>query len=219
MRVLDIGSGFGGLAIYLAQNYGVQVIGITLSQEQLKIAAERARLAGLEELVKFELKDYREVSNTFDRIVSVGMFEHVGTNNYVEFFARINALLKDDGVALVHSIGRSGPPGTPDNWIDKYIFPGGYAPSLSEVWPAIEKNDLWVCDMEVLQSHYARTLACWRSNFERNREAVKAIYDERFCRMWEFYLIGAEMEFLYGVPPAACPRAKRSTGNPWLHAS
>jgi cyclopropane-fatty-acyl-phospholipid synthase len=198
MRVLDIGSGFGGLAIYLAQNYRVEVTGITLSQEQLKVACERAKAAGLEELVKFELKDYRQVSGSFDRVVSVGMFEHVGVVNYREFFARLRALLKDDGVALLHSIGRNGPPGTIDNWIDKYIFPGGYAPALSEVWPAIEKNNLWVCDMEILQSHYARTLSCWRANFERNREAIKAIYDERFCRMWEFYLIGAEMEFLYG---------------------
>lgn len=198
MRVLDLGCGFGGLAIYLAGNFGVEVSGVTLSEEQFKIATERAAHEGLDKLVKFRLGDYREETESYDRIVSVGMLEHVGVDNYRKLFAQIKSLLRDNGVALLHSIGRTGPPGTIDNWVDKYIFPGGYAPSLSEVLPAIEKSGLWVTDVEILQSHYAETLKCWRANFDRNREAVKRIYDERFCRMWEFYLVCAEMEFRYG---------------------
>ena len=198
MQVLDIGCGFGGLAFYLAKNFGVKVTGITLSQEQLKVALERLQDLGLADQVEFRLQDYRQETKTYDRIVSVGMFEHVGVKNYPEFFACLKRLLKDDGIALLHSIGRSGPPGTIDAWMDKYIFPGGYAPSLSQVFPGIEKSDLWVTDMEIWQSHYAKTLTCWRNNFNRNRQAVQQMYDERFCRMWEFYLIGAEMEFRYG---------------------
>jgi len=198
MRVLDVGCGFGGLAIYLARTFGVEVTGITLSKEQYRVAAERAREAGLEHLVQFRMKDYREETGSYDRIVSVGMFEHVGLEHYREFFSQIRNLLNDDGVALLHSIGRIDVPGTPDNWVNKYIFPGGYAPALSEVLPVVEKAGLWTTDIELLRLHYAKTLASWRANFDQQRESVKKMYDERFCRMWEFFLVGAEMDFRYG---------------------
>jgi cyclopropane-fatty-acyl-phospholipid synthase len=197
MQVLDIGCGFGGLALYLAKNFGVQVTGITLSEEQYKIAVERARADGLSHLVKFAIRDYREESGSYDRIVSIGMFEHVGLDHYGEFFSQIKALLKEDGVALLHSIGRPDGPGTSDSWMVKYIFPGGYAPALSEVLPVVEKLGLWATDIEILRLHYVYTLRRWRANFERQREIVKQMYDERFCRMWEFYLIGGEMDFRY----------------------
>jgi len=198
MRVLDIGSGWGGLALYLAKVADVTVHGVTLSKEQFAKAVERAWTAGLSDRVTFALKDYRLVEDKFDRIVSVGMFEHVGVGHYTEFFAKINDLLKDDGVMLLHSIGHMSPPGTASPWLRKYIFPGAYSPALSEVFPAVEQNKLWVTDLEFLRVHYADTLKHWHERFEANRAKVAAMYDERFCRMWEFYLISAEMMFRTG---------------------
>jgi cyclopropane-fatty-acyl-phospholipid synthase len=176
----------------------VHVTGITLSVEQLRVAERRAAALGLADRVKFELIDYREVEGRrFDRIVSVGMFEHVGVVHYPAFFQKIKELLTDDGIALLHSIGRSDGPGHTNAWIRKYIFPGGYSPAISEVVPVVEKTGLWITDIEVLRLHYAETLRNWRQRFVANRERVKAIYDERFCRMWEFYLAGSEIAFRY----------------------
>lgn len=189
--VLDIGCGWGGLARQIAALDDVSVKGITLSPEQLAIAEGRSTNHRL----KFSLEDYRDVEGAFDRIVSVGMFEHVGTPNYDEYFATIARLLKDDGVALVHSIGRKDGPDLNNPWIDKYIFPGGYIPSLSEVLPSIEKAGLWVTDVEVLRLHYAETLRHWRCRFKAIRHEAAELYDERFCRMWEFYLAGSETAF------------------------
>jgi cyclopropane-fatty-acyl-phospholipid synthase len=197
-RVLDIGCGWGGLALTLAE-CGVIVDGVTLSSEQLATAKARAEASGLAGRARFSLTDYRDVTGRYDRIVSVGMFEHVGRPNYQAYFDTIAARLADDGVAVVHSIGRSGPPSTTDRFTAKYIFPGGYIPSLSEVLPAIERAGLWVTDIEILRLHYAKTLRCWLERFEAQREEMAALYDERFCRMWEFYLAGAEMGFLYGT--------------------
>lgn len=194
-RVLDIGSGWGGLAIYLAQQCDVEVTGITLSVEQLRVAERRAAEAGLSDRVHFELTDYRQVSGRFDRIVSVGMFEHVGVVHYPSFFAKMREILADDGVALLHSIGRADGPGYTNPWIRKYIFPGGYSPAISEVVPVVERTGLWITDIEVLRLHYAETLRVWRSRFLANRDRVRALYDERFCRMWEFYLAGCEVAF------------------------
>ena len=194
-RVLDIGSGWGGLALHLAETAKTDVTGITLSEEQLAVARDRAAQSPARERVHFEHKDYRDMQGTFDRIVSVGMFEHVGTAHYDAFFAKVARLLADDGVALIHSIGRSDGPGAAHPWIAKYIFPGGYMPALSEVLPAVERAGLIVTDVEILRLHYARTLAEWRRRFRANWERAKALYDERFCRMWEFYLAGAEMGF------------------------
>lgn len=196
-RVLDIGCGWGGMALYLARVADVEVVGLTLSEEQHKVATERARKAGLSDQVRFELRDYREETRTFDRIVSVGMFEHVGVSFYRRFFRTVRKLLADDGVALLHSIGRRYPPGTTNPWIRKYIFPGGYAPSLSEVLPAVEREALWITDVEILRTHYADTLREWNRRFQENRAEIAEIYDERFCRMWEFYLVGCEMSFRY----------------------
>lgn len=196
-KVLEIGCGFGGLALYLAKNFGVEVTAITLSEEQYKIAVERAQKEGLSKRVSFHLRDYREETGSYDRVVSIAMFEAVGLQHYREFFAQVKALLKQDGVALLHSIGRMDGPGPNDNWMEKYIFPGGYAPAMSEVLPTIEKLGLWTTDIEILRLHYVYTLRRWRANFERHRETVKQMYDERFCRMWEFYLMGAEMDFLH----------------------
>jgi cyclopropane-fatty-acyl-phospholipid synthase len=194
-RVLDIGSGWGGLALYLAGECGAQVTGLTLSVEQQKLATRRAAAAGLSDRVKFHLRDYREEDGRYDRIVSVGMFEHVGVNHYRAFFTKLKSLLAPDGVALLHSIGRKDGPGTTSPWMRKYIFPGGYVPALSEVLPTIEELRLWVTDIEILRLHYAETLRAWRRRFERNRDRVKALYDERFCRMWEMYLVGSEIAF------------------------
>jgi cyclopropane-fatty-acyl-phospholipid synthase len=194
-RVLDIGCGWGGLALYLAAKTGVHVTGITLSVEQLKIARERAANAGLADQVSFELCDYRELDDSFDRIVSVGMFEHVGVPQYPNFFTKLHDLLAPNGVALLHSIGRSDGPGSTNPWLKKYIFPGGYSPALSEVLPVVEKKRLFITDIEILRLHYADTLKAWRQRFTQNRDRVAALYDERFCRMWEFYLIGAELAF------------------------
>jgi cyclopropane-fatty-acyl-phospholipid synthase len=196
-RVLDIGCGWGGLALTLAQEYGADVTGLTLSTEQLQVAQQRAAAAGLSDRVRFHLRDYREETGRYDRIVSVGMFEHVGIMHYPAFFARMKELLADDGVALLHSIGRSDGPWMTNPWIRKYIFPGGYAPALSEVVPVVERSGLWITDIEILRLHYAETLKVWRERFLANRERIRALYDERFCRMWEFYLAGSEIAFRY----------------------
>lgn len=194
-RVLDIGSGWGGLGIYLARATGASVTGITLSAEQHKVSNERAAAAGLADRVRFEMRDYREQQGTFDRIVSVGMFEHVGINHYRGFFDTVRDLLAEDGVALLHSIGRADGPGTTNPWLRKYIFPGGYSPALSEVLPAVERSGLFVTDIEVLRLHYAETLREWRARFAASRDEIRKLYDERFCRMWEFYLVGSELAF------------------------
>jgi len=194
-HVLDIGCGWGGLALYLAKECGVSVTGLTLSTEQLRVAERRAAAAGLSDRVRFELRDYRETSGRYDRIVSVGMFEHVGVVHYPEFFGRVKELLADDGVALLHSIGRQDGPASTNPWLRKYIFPGGYSPAMSEVVPVIERSGLWITDIEILRLHYAETLRAWRTRFNANRERIRALYDERFCRMWEFYLAGSEIAF------------------------
>jgi cyclopropane-fatty-acyl-phospholipid synthase len=194
-RVLDIGSGWGGLALYLAGECGADVTGLTLSVEQHKVAVRRAAAAGLSDRVRFYLRDYREELGHYDRIVSVGMFEHVGVNHYRAFFAKLQSLLAPDGVALLHSIGRKDGPGVSNPWISKYVFPGHYVPGLSEVVPVAERLGLWITDIEILRLHYAETLKAWRARFERNRDRARAIYDERFCRMWEMYLIGCEIGF------------------------
>ena len=198
MRVLDIGCGWGGLALYLASECGADVTGLTLSTEQLKVAQRRAAQAGLSDRVRFHLRDYREERGEYDRIVSVGMFEHVGVVQYPAFFDQVNALLKPDGVALLHSIGRSDGPAATNPWMRKYIFPGGYSPAISEVVPRIEDARLWITDIEVLRLHYAKTLSAWRRRFLAHRDEVLKLYDERFCRMWETYLVGSEMAFRYG---------------------
>ncbi len=198
LKILDIGCGWGDLALYLARLADVEVVGVTLSKEQFELASARARKAGLDNRVRFELKDYRKVEDRFDRIVSVGMFEHVGVHHYGEFFGKINELMDDDGLALIHSIGHMSPPGTASPWLRKYIFPGAYSPALSEVFEVVEQNSLWVTDLEFLRLHYAKTLAHWAQRFEANRDKVEAMYDARFARMWEFYLISAEMMFRTG---------------------
>lgn len=197
-RVLDIGCGWGGLALTLAELEDVEVTGVTLSQEQLQIARQRARQRGLARRVRFELCDYRAIEGKFDRIVSVGMLEHVGVPNYGEFFDKVSTLLTDRGIALVHSIGRMRGPDVTSAWIRRYIFPGGYIPALSQVFPAIESAGLWLTDLEILRLHYAETLRLWRQNFLSRKALLKQIYDERFCRMWEFYLAISEMGFRYG---------------------
>ncbi len=195
LTVLDIGSGWGGLALTLARDYGAHVLGVTLSSEQLKESIARAQAAGLQDRVQFELLDYRAVDRPFDRIVSVGMFEHVGVGHYREFFRNSARCLKPDGVALLHAIGRSDGPGSTNSWLAKYIFPGGYCPALSEVLPKIENVMLIATDIEILRLHYAQTLSHWRRRFAANRDAIATLYDERFCRMFEFYLAGAELSF------------------------
>ena len=194
-RVLDIGCGWGGLGLYLAEFAGADVTGVTLSQEQHAIANERAAEKGLSERAQFQLQDFRDISGPFDRIVSVGMFEHVGVNHYDAFFRKSAQLLADDGVMLLHAIGRSEGPSRTSPWVSKYIFPGGYMPSLSEVLPAIERSGLLTTDIEILRLHYAETLKAWRERFQAHREEVERIYDRRFVRMWEFYLAAAEMSF------------------------
>ncbi|HEV2336851.1 MAG TPA: cyclopropane-fatty-acyl-phospholipid synthase family protein [Stellaceae bacterium] len=194
-KVLDIGSGWGGLALYLAAECGVDVTGLTLSEEQHKVATRRAAAAGLSDRVRFHLRDYREERDRYDRIVSVGMFEHVGVIQYPAFFRGLSDMLEPDGVALLHSIGRMDGPGTTNPWLRKYIFPGGYSPALSEVVPEVERARLWITDIEILRLHYADTLRLWRRRFEQNRDRIRALYDERFCRMWEMYLVGAELAF------------------------
>ncbi|WP_375688430.1 class I SAM-dependent methyltransferase [Pseudooceanicola sp. LIPI14-2-Ac024] len=196
-RVLDIGSGWGGLALYLARVAGVSVHGVTLSEEQLAVSRDRAQAAGLTDRVQFDLQDYRALDRRFDRIVSVGMFEHVGRQSYGEFFETAAKLLADDGVMMLHYIGRATEPFETNGWILRNIFPGGYMPSLSEVLPVIEKAGLIVTDVEVLRLHYAETLRAWRERFLSRRDEAVALYDERFARMWEFYLSAAETGFRY----------------------
>jgi cyclopropane-fatty-acyl-phospholipid synthase len=194
-RVLDIGCGWGGLALTLARQGAGRVTGITLSKEQLSVARRRAAEGKLDGRVGFELKDYRDLAGPFDRVVSVGMFEHVGTAHYPEFFAALSRLMADDGVTLLHSIGRMDEPGLTNAWIRKYIFPGGYVPALSEVLATIERAGLWVTDIEILRLHYAETVHHWWRRFQQRRAEIAESYDERFCRMWEFYLAVSEMGF------------------------
>jgi len=194
-RVLDIGCGWGGLALYLAEYAGAKVTGITLSKEQLALARVRADEKELGGQIEFRLQDYRDVGETFDRIVSVGMFEHVGVGFYDRYFRTCAQALTDDGVMVLHSIGRSEGPGITNPWIAKYIFPGGYIPALSEVLPAVERAGLLVTDIEILRLHYAHTLRAWRERFLAHRETVEKLYDARFVRMWEFYLAASEMAF------------------------
>jgi cyclopropane-fatty-acyl-phospholipid synthase len=194
-RILDIGCGWGGLAIYLAENCGGRVTGITLSEQQLAVARMRAAEKGLGGSADFRLQDYREMAGKFDRIVSVGMFEHVGVGFYDEFFRKCSVALDDDGIMLLHSIGRPEGPNVTNPWIAKYIFPGGYIPALSEVLPAVERAGLLVTDIEILRLHYAETLKAWRQRLLVHRDVVERIYDQRFVRMWEFYLAASEMAF------------------------
>ncbi len=195
MKVLDIGCGWGGMGLTLADDHGALVEGITLSTEQQALAMSRVRERNLEDRADFRICDYRKVEGQFDRIVSVGMFEHVGTPHYRRFFRDMRRLLNRDGVALLHTIGRLDVPGTTNPWIQKYIFPGGYVPALSEVMTAIEKEGLSVTDIEIWQLHYAETLRCWRRRFENNLDAVKEMFDDRFCRMWRYYLAACEVTF------------------------
>ena len=197
-RVLDIGSGWGGLGLYLAEHAGVDVTGITLSDEQLAVSNRRAEERGLGDRVRFIHKDYRHLEGRFDRIVSVGMFEHVGVNHFRAFFKKCRDLLTDDGIMVLHSISRFGRPADTSGFIRKYIFPGGYIPAISEVMPHIERSGLLTTDIEILRLHYAKTLRLWRERFLAHREAVAALYDERFVRMWEFYLASSEMAFRAG---------------------
>jgi cyclopropane-fatty-acyl-phospholipid synthase len=198
MRVLDIGCGWGGLALTLARDHGARVTGITLSQEQLAIARDRAKAAGLDDRVSFELVDYRSMTGQFDRIVSVGMFEHVGAPNFARFFRVVRDCLADDGLALIHTIGRTAPPNATNPWIAKYIFPGGYVPSLSEVAEAIQDAGLRIGDIECLRLHYAMTLRCWFDRFSAKADAAAALKDQRFVRMWRYYLAASEQTFRHG---------------------
>ncbi|MBF0665497.1 MAG: class I SAM-dependent methyltransferase [Brevundimonas sp.] len=195
MSVLDIGCGWGGLGLSLAEDSGAKVTGITLSDEQLAVARQRAQARGLSGRAEFRKQDYRDVGGRFDRIVSVGMFEHVGAPNYQAFFDAIARLMKEDGVAVLHAIGQNHVSVSNQPWMEKYIFPGGYTAALSEVLPAIERAGLWVTDIEILRLHYAETLRAWRDRFLANRAEIAALYDERFCRMWEFYLCVSEVAF------------------------
>ena len=195
--VLDIGCGWGGLALTIAKAEDVEVLGVTLSEEQLAVARRRAREEGLDHRVRFELIDYRKLNGSFDRIVSVGMFEHVGPRYYEAYYGAIKRLLTPSGIAVVHSIGKMYGPAPTSTWILKYIFPGGYVPALSEVMPSIERNALWINDVEILRLHYAETLRLWRERFEAHWPELSSVYDERFRRMWEFYLVGSEISFRY----------------------
>ena len=194
-KVLDIGCGWGGLGLDIARQFDANVLGVTLSEEQHRVANERAREQNISDRARFEIADYRALKGPFDRIVSVGMFEHVGINHYRTFFNQSARLLADDGVMLLHTIGRSAPPAATNAFIRKHIFPGGYIPALSEVAPAIEKSGLIITDVEILRLHYAETLKHWQERFQKNRAKAVEIYDERFARMWEFYLAGSEASF------------------------
>jgi cyclopropane-fatty-acyl-phospholipid synthase len=199
MTVAEIGSGWGSLAIHIARSTGARVVAINVSPEQIRIARERAEAAGVADRVTFLEIDYREFTGEFDRVVSVGMMEHVGVTQFDAYFRKIGSLLAPGGYGLVHCIGRMSPPGTTSPFIQKYIFPGGYVPALSEVFASTERTGLWVADMEVLRLHYYYTIRHWRERFQANRDRAAALYDERFCRMWEFYLISAEMMFRTGA--------------------
>ena len=193
--VLDIGCGWGGTALTLARDFGVHVTGITLSKNQLDTAVAKVKSAGLEDLVEIKLLDYREMTGRFDRVVSVGMLEHVGLRHFDAFFRKIRSVLNPNGIALIHTIGRTAPPSPTNPWISKYIFPGGYVPTLSDLTPAIEKSGLWTADIEILRGHYGPTLHHWRERFEAALPNVRAMYDETFIRMWRFYLVACEMAF------------------------
>ncbi|SMF00525.1 cyclopropane-fatty-acyl-phospholipid synthase [Tistlia consotensis] len=195
LTALDIGSGWGGMALYLAQVADADVTGVTLSVEQYKLSQARAAEAQLQDHCRFELVDYRQKNGPFDRIVSVGMFEHVGKANYDEYFGKVRKLLAEDGVAVIHSIGRFDEPSPINPFIRKYIFPGADVPALSEVMTSVEKSGLLVTDIEILRLHYAETLKNWNARFQANRKAIAELYDERFCRMWEMYLVGCELGF------------------------
>jgi len=197
MRVLEIGGGWGSFAIRLAEA-GAEVVSLNVSPEQVRIAEERAEQAGVAARLRFELKDYREHAGRFDRVVSVGMMEHVGVGHFDAFFATVRGLLEPDGFAFIHAIGRMTPPGTTGPFIRKYIFPGGYVPALSEVFAATERIGLWVADAELLRLHYYYTIRHWRLRFAAHRAEAAALMDERFCRMWEFYLGAVELGFLHG---------------------
>lgn len=198
MRVLDIGCGWGGMALTLARDHGAQVLGVTLSEEQLRHATARARDAGLSDQVRFALCDYRYVTGTFDRIVSVGMFEHVGLPHYNTYFDSLRDLLNPDGVALIHTIGWTGSASATNPWIKKYIFPGGYVPTMSETLSAVEHARLWPADVECWRLHYAYTLRHWYDRFNAHQDEVRALYDDRFVRMWRFYLAASEQTFRHG---------------------
>ena len=197
-KVLDIGSGWGTLATSIAKKTQASVTGITLSENQIKYSKNKAKELNVENQVEFKLMDYREINEKFDRIVSVGMFEHVGRKFYKKYFNKVSELLNNDGVALIHTIGSSNPPRDPHPWITKYIFPGGYTPSLSEIARPIENSGLVISDMEVLRLHYSHTLRLWKKRFLGKREKVLELFDEKFLRMWEFYLAGCEMAFKWG---------------------
>ena len=197
-KVLDIGSGWGTLAIEIAKQSKCEVLGITLSENQLQYSLDKVRELNLENQVSFKLLDYRELNEKFDRVVSVGMFEHVGRKFYKKYFNKVSELLNNDGVALIHTIGSSNPPRDPHPWITKYIFPGGYTPSLSEIAKPIENSGLVISDMEILRLHYSHTLRHWKERFLDKREKVLETFDEKFLRMWEFYLVGCEMAFKWG---------------------
>ena len=194
-KVLDVGCGWGTLALDIAKKTQCEVVGITLSKNQLEYAQQKAREMNLENQVEFRLEDYRQLSEKFDRVVSVGMFEHVGRKFYSKYFNKVFDFLNEDGVALIHTIGSINPPRGPQPWITKYIFPGGYTPSLSEVSLPIEKSGLIISDLEVLRAHYAHTLRNWKDRFMSKKEQVLEMFDEKFFRMWEFYLVGCEMSF------------------------
>jgi cyclopropane-fatty-acyl-phospholipid synthase len=197
-RVLDIGSGWGGLAMTLARDYGADVTGVTLSTEQISLARERVAASGLADRVRFELRDYRDVAGPFDRVISVGMLEHVGAPNLRKYFETVKRQLADDGVAVIHSIGRMTPPSLTNAFTQKYIFPGGYIPAMSEVVTAIEDAGLWITDVEILRVHYAETAKAWLERFRADPD-IPTLYDARFRRMWEFYLAGVELGFRYGT--------------------
>ncbi len=198
MRVLDIGCGWGGMAIYLARECGAEVVGVTLSPEQRRIAEARAAEAGVADRVRILEQDYRAVEGPFDRIVSVGMFEHVGVAHYAEFFNKVRALLSDDGIAVLHTIARRNGPSATNAFIRKYIFPGGYSPAISEIVPPIERTKMFINDIEIWRDHYGHTCRHWRERFAANRSKAAELYDERFCRMWEFYLATSELTFMHG---------------------
>lgn len=197
MKVLDAGCGWGSFAMYLARTFKVDVTGVTLSGEQADKANKRAKDAGLSDCVRFYQKDFREMTGTFDRVASIGMMEHIGTGFYKQLFDKTKELLTPDGIAFFHFIGRLDGPGTTNSWLRKYIFPGGYAPALSEVTRVIEKSGLLMTDIEILRMHYAHTLRDWQKRFRDNWKIAAGIYDERFCRMWEFYLVSSEIDFRY----------------------
>ncbi len=198
MKVAELGCGWGGLALYMASLADVEITAVNLSGEQIRVCRQRAEEAGVADRVHFKQMDYRELTGKFDRVVSVGMMEHVGVNHYDELFGQFKNLLKDDGFGFLHAIGRMSPPGTTSPFLRKYIFPGGYAPALSEVFASSERVNLWVADTEVWRLHYVYTLKAWRERFMANWDKAAEIYDERFCRMWEFYLIASELGFLHG---------------------